>query len=407
MLHERDHILQNLKLPEFAQMNKRNEKLNSGRWKPNEHDKFLEAIIIYGNDWKLVQKCIKSRSSTQARSHAQKFLLKLRKKLKIEPDSSNKLSKESIDEIVKEIIETSCLRNSNAIDRDKLVKLIMGFSNLLVGKVASSLLFPETGVNNNSYFNQDLYYDGQYPMSNGFFKCGENESSKKVFNIEKVFRGERRHLFSLSNGESLLPNNHFLIEKTKKLDPGQFNDLPKGNFQINQIHNQQDLIKYLFQAPQNQDPSNPNKNFINIISINICNKNEGDNTNVPSNNFANNFLKKSNTCPETPENSQSIKKAELNTQGNSPETLNLNTKQATSKISISTSRAAAISSQANEIKNLEMRSLETNTNNKTLTSTHTSSNNYEMDFYENSSPNYYIHNKANEDEYDKFFEWNN
>ena len=54
MLLETDHILPSLKLPDLIHSNKRNEKLNSGRWKPNEHDKFLEAIIIYGNDWKLV-----------------------------------------------------------------------------------------------------------------------------------------------------------------------------------------------------------------------------------------------------------------------------------------------------------------------------------------------------------------
>src|SRR5690606_23037215 len=61
------------------------ERINSGRWKESEHKKFLEAIIYFGNDWKCVHKFIKSRSSTQARSHAQKFLLKLRKKLKIHP----------------------------------------------------------------------------------------------------------------------------------------------------------------------------------------------------------------------------------------------------------------------------------------------------------------------------------
>ena len=45
-----------------------------GRWTKDEHEKFLEAIQIYGRDWKKVQYYVGTRSSTQARSHAQKVL---------------------------------------------------------------------------------------------------------------------------------------------------------------------------------------------------------------------------------------------------------------------------------------------------------------------------------------------
>jgi SHAQKYF class myb-like DNA-binding protein len=45
-----------------------------GRWTKEEHHKFLEAIQIYGRDWKQVQYYVGTRSSTQARSHAQKVL---------------------------------------------------------------------------------------------------------------------------------------------------------------------------------------------------------------------------------------------------------------------------------------------------------------------------------------------
>ena len=50
-----------------------------GRWSPNEHKKFIEAIIKFGNNWKQVQDYIDTRTSTQARSHAQKFFEKIRK----------------------------------------------------------------------------------------------------------------------------------------------------------------------------------------------------------------------------------------------------------------------------------------------------------------------------------------
>jgi hypothetical protein len=55
------------------------QEFNTGRWTDVEHKKFLEAILIYGNEWKKVQKYISTRSSTQARSHAQKFFLRLKK----------------------------------------------------------------------------------------------------------------------------------------------------------------------------------------------------------------------------------------------------------------------------------------------------------------------------------------
>lgn len=54
---------------------------NIGRWTENEHKKFLEAILLYGNEWKKVQQYISTRSSTQARSHAQKFFLRLKKSI--------------------------------------------------------------------------------------------------------------------------------------------------------------------------------------------------------------------------------------------------------------------------------------------------------------------------------------
>ena len=51
----------------------------NGRWTKEEHSRFIEAIIKYGNDWKKVQRYVATRTSTQARSHAQKFLMKLKR----------------------------------------------------------------------------------------------------------------------------------------------------------------------------------------------------------------------------------------------------------------------------------------------------------------------------------------
>ena len=69
--------------------NQEKSKFSSGRWHLSEHKRFLEAIIKFGNDWKKVEKYIGTRTSSQARSHAQKFFIKLKeeqKKSKISND---------------------------------------------------------------------------------------------------------------------------------------------------------------------------------------------------------------------------------------------------------------------------------------------------------------------------------
>jgi SHAQKYF class myb-like DNA-binding protein len=52
--------------------------MNEGRWSQNEHIKFLRAYVNFGKKYKLSQKYIGSRNSTQIRSHAQKFFRKLK-----------------------------------------------------------------------------------------------------------------------------------------------------------------------------------------------------------------------------------------------------------------------------------------------------------------------------------------
>ena len=65
-----------------AANNKKSSKIKTGRWTRDEHFRFLEALKLYGKEWKHVQLHVETRSSTQARSHAQKFFVKLQKKNK-------------------------------------------------------------------------------------------------------------------------------------------------------------------------------------------------------------------------------------------------------------------------------------------------------------------------------------
>jgi len=402
MILDAENILPNIRVPEISISARRNDKHNSGRWKSHEHEKFLEAVIIYGNDWKLVQKCIRSRSSTQARSHAQKFLLKLKKKLKIEPDSNNKLSKESIDKIVREIVENSSFRNTFNVDKEKLVKLIMGFSNLLVGKVNSG-----SGYENNDTpsYNQNFQNYSSYYCDNFF------ADNKKVFHIEKVVKSERRNSLTYSTADSIS-----MSEPTKP----QLNQI--------QIQSQQELLKYLLQnTPQTQDPSNPNKNVINIISINICNKNEGEsnvvnnnttntsnNTVFPANLFQNaaiipiqgtnqmnqlNQLVNLKKTPNTSNNISNVKSIPINL-------MKQDCTNSTNISPVKSSHQQFNTPKKEQVYTKEPMGASPNVN-KTICSS-ASTANYERDFYENQNANasYFNPKNAEEDDIiDKFFDF--
>jgi SHAQKYF class myb-like DNA-binding protein len=49
----------------------------AGRWTDAEHELFLFGLTVYGREWKKVARHIPTRSSTQVRSHAQKYFTKL------------------------------------------------------------------------------------------------------------------------------------------------------------------------------------------------------------------------------------------------------------------------------------------------------------------------------------------
>lgn len=48
-----------------------------GKWNSQEHSMFLEAVEIWGKQWKLISKHVKTRTPSQCRSHAQKHFIKL------------------------------------------------------------------------------------------------------------------------------------------------------------------------------------------------------------------------------------------------------------------------------------------------------------------------------------------
>ena len=70
-------------------------KLNKGHWTKEEHKKFIDGILTYGNEWKKIENIVKTRNSVQARSHAQKFFSKIKKDLTFNKDYINLMPNKS------------------------------------------------------------------------------------------------------------------------------------------------------------------------------------------------------------------------------------------------------------------------------------------------------------------------
>lgn len=89
---------------------------HSRKWSKLENLLFLEGVLKFGNNWKKIQENIRTRTTTQARSHAQKIFLKIKSKNIVEIDNHvntiqeflkmiNKFPPEEFQAIYRKIIE--------------------------------------------------------------------------------------------------------------------------------------------------------------------------------------------------------------------------------------------------------------------------------------------------------------
>jgi SHAQKYF class myb-like DNA-binding protein len=157
--------------------NDKNEKIdknvvNEGRWSYEEHLKFIEGITLYGKNWKNVQKFVGTRTSAQARSHAQKFFLKLKtiKNNKFNFDFSNYNIK-SLSDIIAVIkknsndkqyimntlktlsdsISINDINNDSELCRSKSVEKDLNVKN----KIEIPIMFNDININLNNNIKKD------------------------------------------------------------------------------------------------------------------------------------------------------------------------------------------------------------------------------------------------------------
>lgn len=303
--NELNNTLQNIGQNNSSKENENNSNSNmnefhSGRWTNEEHNKFIEGILKYGNEWKKVQNIIKTRSSTQARSHAQKFFLRLKKI--VNQETSN-----DPDKLLNYIIN-SCdkPRNSFSISneqKEKLMSVIRAnlkseeYSNkyekdfLMVNNKTNSLNEKnESGFDDFNEEEDNLGYNKQIENEEFGFKkkmsCDLEEKKRKLtfcsrkrksssdisiaHSFNKIFTitkdKSHKHSMDISKNKNIFVSNlqpKDNIEKNNNFYPKKFNI--NHNFIINKITkiNTNDNFKKI----QNM------KNQINSNDFNIKNGN--------------------------------------------------------------------------------------------------------------------------------------
>ena len=154
------------------------ENLN-GRWNQEEHIRFIKGCLLYGNNWKKVKKYVKTRSSAQIRSHAQKYLIKLNKKYHAYDFGKNKFGNNNLDN---EVIE-SIVNDFNNVDMDNVEKMIL---YIFKNSNGNSVSLSERGYNG---IDIDEITFKDYSFSD---KETKNKKKEKIFKICKIPKDKKR-----------------------------------------------------------------------------------------------------------------------------------------------------------------------------------------------------------------------
>ena len=221
-----------------------NEKqFHTGRWTEEEHQKFIDGILQYGNEWKKVQQVIRTRSSTQARSHAQKFFLKIKKI--IQNNNVNFNDKEKIVEIIANNIYSNINEKRNSLtkaQKEKLLNVI--FSNIKydeknkeynddeneeIGLEEDNLGYEKQKEKNNDLLPKNYHADEIISGNLDNKKIGLKRKLSRNFEMKDIDK-----IFSIQKDLSHRASMDFSISKLSNTEEKRYNSFNSLRNNINQ-----------------------------------------------------------------------------------------------------------------------------------------------------------------------------
>jgi len=161
-----------------------------GRWTADEHARFLQGMLIHGRSWTRIAKVVKTRTTVQVRSHAQKYEAKIEKDKKLAQASEMGASMDAMganQSAVPNLTMRYAMEDDDQ-DHHDLMKEDLGFDLPMpvppphqpMSAMGWSEVPPQIGVGHGGANMHDLghsSHDGMIDMDAGFHSMGSSQSS--------------------------------------------------------------------------------------------------------------------------------------------------------------------------------------------------------------------------------------
>ena len=305
-----------------------------GRWSRDEHKKFIEAIIKFGNNWKEVQEYVNTRTSTQARSHAQKFFEKIKKNntLKffdsLDSDYSENFTNATILQLHKSY------GNKSKSEINSIVNKFLSLEYDLPKKRRKMMNNNLNGIakkkNNGNNYRKNNDINEDYEENEIYEEPDENKESKEDNNNNNEENNENnRNNNQNDNYKNIIYNN--MIMENPSFQEYILNNNRLYNEQMSQkLKLNDDINKYMYFDNYNQNYTNNIgyilNQFVNNLSYNV---------DLNSNDLRLKLNKRKNTIESLGEESLLVQDGNLN---------NLNNLNQTNNIGITKSRKNSVDS---------------------------------------------------------------
>jgi len=270
-----------------------NKNYSAGRWKSDEHKRFIDAIIRYGNNWRQVQKYVGTRSSTQTRSHAQKFFEKLKRSqlfkrekydfsknsLKILHDIMKNLPDKEYEITLKALHSLSYDKNTNSENESRLQNNDNDFN---------------INANFNENYNEKINYDVNFnniinednkrniKFSNQGYCFLESNNNKIYMNDEYLFYNSNSN-GNINNNYNNYIFNEYLNNDIKSFGGKESDFFNKRKYSLSEMNIN---IKDLKEPNGNSDDIDLDYN----LNYNLFNNNLNLNANQDNKTFINKFF---------------------------------------------------------------------------------------------------------------------